>query len=307
MREQRRDDGHSSVVGAKGRKLKNHPIPTRCQWPGVDEQRWSAPRTRHRQATHTSSIDPSQFYTGIVAELYGPLRSSEPDPDLYAGFLRAAGEPALELGCGDGDPIIELRRRGHDVDGVDSSAEMLDRCRARAAAEGIEIALHHQRMQELDLPRRYRAIYLAGATFNLLTSDDHASSALRGIADHLDVGGSALVPLLVPAATPADRLGHPVEAFESSGARIRVTPVEERRDEARRIHETVFLYERIDGDDRTSEDRTWLLHWHTQGGFRSLADAAGLATVAVLNERGEPASPDATTFAFWLQSKVAST
>ena len=41
-------------------------------------------------------MDPAQFYTGIVAELYAPLRSATPDPDIYAGFIGAVGEPALE-------------------------------------------------------------------------------------------------------------------------------------------------------------------------------------------------------------------
>jgi hypothetical protein len=65
-----------------------------------------------RGVVQQSLIDPAQFYTGIVAELYTPLRSATPDPDIYARFIGVVGEPALELGCGDGDPMIELRRRG---------------------------------------------------------------------------------------------------------------------------------------------------------------------------------------------------
>ncbi|WP_407061585.1 methyltransferase domain-containing protein [Actinomadura napierensis] len=38
----------------------------------------------------------------------------------------------MELGCGDGDPLLELRRRGLDVDGVDSSADKLERLGRRA-------------------------------------------------------------------------------------------------------------------------------------------------------------------------------
>src|SRR6478735_4388662 len=49
-------------------------------------------------------VDPADFYTGLVAELYAPLRSGTPDADRYVRFVREHGEPALELGCGDGDP-----------------------------------------------------------------------------------------------------------------------------------------------------------------------------------------------------------
>jgi hypothetical protein len=47
-------------------------------------------------------VDPKLFYTGLVAQLYGALKSVSPDPEPYARFIGVSGEPALELGCGDG-------------------------------------------------------------------------------------------------------------------------------------------------------------------------------------------------------------
>jgi SAM-dependent methyltransferase len=246
-------------------------------------------------------VHPADFYTGIVAELYAPLRSATPDPDTYARFIERSGEPALELGCGDGDPLLELRRRGIDVEGVDSSADMLDRCRRAAAEQGLDVVVHHQRIEALDLPRRYRSIFLAGPTFNLLTTDDVASSALARIRAHLDGGGSVLVPLFIPAPTPPDQLGLVREATAPDGTVMRVSAIDERRDEAQRTQETTLRYERVDGDDHAVEERPWTLHWHTQDGFRALAAAAGLETVAVLDERGARASDDATAFGFVLQ------
>lgn len=51
---------------------------------------------------------------------------------------------------------------------------MLERCRNNAVALGLDVTLHHQKMEELSLKRRYRSIYLAGPTFNLLTDDETA-------------------------------------------------------------------------------------------------------------------------------------
>lgn len=248
-------------------------------------------------------MDPAQFYTGLVAELYGPLRSAVPDPDLYARLISKVGQPALELGCGDGDPLIELRRRGLDVEGVDSSPAMLDRCRQRAAAAGVEVTVHSQRMQDLDLPRRFRFIFLAGATFNLLPTDDDASAALGRIRSHLAADGSAFVPLFIPEPTPPERLGLPTEARDDTGDLIRVTPIAERRDEEGRIQETVLRYERITADAHESEDRTWLLHWHSQEGFERLAAGAGLRTAKVVDQHGQPAPRDSRAFAFWLSPR----
>ena len=150
----------------------------------------------------TSGAD---FYTGLVARIYGPLRSAVPDHRPYRAFIAASGEPALELGCGDGDPILDLRARGVDVEGLDSSADMLEGCRRAAADRGLEVTLHHGLMETMDLGRRYRSIYLAGPTFNLLADDTAAAQALGRIHAHLEPGGSALIPLFVPELTPAQR------------------------------------------------------------------------------------------------------
>lgn len=255
-----------------------------------------------RSRWNSSDVDPSAFYTGIVAELYAPLRSVTQDPEPYARFIGVSGEPALELGCGDGDPLLELRQRGIDVEGVDSSADMLDRCRQRAAEQDLDVVVHHQRMESLDLPRRYRTIFLAGPTFNLLPDDALATSALQRIRAHLDEGGSALIPLFVPPATPEEKLGQVREAVEPDGSTIRVSAIGEVRDEVERRQETILRYERAHGDTSTVVERPWILHWYSQDRFRALAESAGLATVMVFDPAGGPADETADECAFWLNA-----
>lgn len=245
--------------------------------------------------------DPSLFYTGLVADLYGPLKSSTPDPEPYARFIARSGEPALELGCGTGDPILELRRRGIDVEGIDSSADMLERCRRAAAEEGIDVVVHEQSMEAMELPRRYRSIYLAGPTFNLLPDDEAAERALRAIHDHLDAGGSALIPLFVPIPTPPDEIGKAREALASDGSVLRVTFVAEERNDDARCQETWLRYERVTDGKTETLDRTWVLHWHTQAGFRELVASAGLETIAVLDAEGAPATEEESMFVFLLR------
>lgn len=228
----------------------------------------------------------ADFYTGIVAEIYGPLRSAVQDPESSAAFVREAGSPALELGCGDGDPLLDLRGRGLDVEGVDSSADMLDRCRRRAREQGVDVVVHHQRMEALDLPRRYRAIFLAGPTFNLLPDDRAASAALRGIRAHLAEGGTALVPLFVPTPTPAEDIGRLRTAVADDGAELRVSVVSEERDDDARTQTTLLRYERHGDGESTVVDRPWVIHWYTRSGFERLAAEAGLAAVSVQDVPG---------------------
>ena len=223
------------------------------------------------------AVDPALFYTGLVAQLYAPLRSSGPaDPEPYARFIAASGQPALELGCGDGDPLLDLRARGLDVEGLDSSSDMLQRCGAAAAERGLAVTLHEMPMVSMELRRRYRSIYLAGATFNLIVDDDTAWQALARIRAHLEPEGSALIPLFVPRPMPVGVIGVPRSHMTDDGATMRVTVVSEDRDEEARLLTTVLRYE-LEADGRlVSEERPWLLHWHTQEGFRQLVGDAGL-------------------------------
>ena len=246
-------------------------------------------------------MQPADFYTGLVAELYGPLKSANTDPALYAALVRRYGEPALELGCGDGEPLLDLRRQGLDVEGVDSSADMLARCRAAATEAGLDVVLHHQRMEALDLPRRYRTVFLAGPTFTLLPDDATAAAALRAIRRHLTDDGAVVVPLFLPRPTDPADLGRTREARADDGALLRFSIRSEERDEQQRTQRSVLRYERLDGDEHTVLDRTWTLHWHDREGFRALAAEAGLTTEAVVDPAGRPVPADAHAFIFLLR------
>src|SRR4051812_38545598 len=175
--------------------------------------------------------EPADFYTGLVSDLYRPLRSSDPDPEVWARLCEAIGPPALELGCGDGDPLLDLRARGLDVEGLDSSPDMIERCRAAAAARGIDVVLHRQPMQTMALNRKYRAIFLAGPSFNLLPDDDTTRAALARIREHLAPDGTALIPLFIPPAVPASELGRARETVAADGTVLRFTALAEHRDE----------------------------------------------------------------------------
>ena len=248
-----------------------------------------------------SSTPPREHYTGLVAATYRYLRSVTFDPAPYERFVRRVGGPALELGCGDGDPLLDLVAAGLDVEGLDASSDMLDRCREAAERRGLNVTLHLAGMEDMDLGRRYRSIYLAGATFNLLVDDATAGAALDRIAAHLEPAGVALIPLTIPTPTPPNEIGKVREHIAEDGAAMRVAVVAEERDEASRVQVAHLRYELArDGVVVESTDRSWVLHWHTQHDFHALADAAGLSVLAVLDPDGGRAEPDATTFVFLL-------
>jgi trans-aconitate methyltransferase len=229
-------------------------------------------------------MEPADFYSGIVVDAYARLKSSSSDAEPYATFVKTYGEPALELGCGDGEPLLDLCAAGLEVDGVDSSADMVERCRGNAARRGISTQVFHQRAESMKLPRRYASIYFAGPTFNLLADDETAVSALRAIREHLSQDGAALIPLWVPEPTPADELGVTRTARDASGAELKYTPLSETYDPRRRIRVTTSRYERVTPRGTKRADRDWIIHWHTPTSFGVLCDEAGLQVLNMVDD-----------------------
>lgn len=241
---------------------------------------------------------PSQFYTGLVAELYDPLASEPARADDYVAALEQLGTPALELACGSGQPLLDLVERGYDVDGLDASRDMLDRCRRAARQRGLEVELHLGEMQAFALSRRYRCIFLAGASFTLLTSDDAALGALRSIRAHLEPGGSALIPLEVEDTDALRaRLGVTREVSTASGDRLRFCMTEFEVSEDGRGFRHRLRYERVPvrGEPEVIE-RDWVRRGWSQQQFRPLMEAAGFREASFLAPEGWPAPPDASVF-----------
>jgi len=253
----------------------------------------------------TEPTAPADFYTGLVAEVYRHTRSETFDPEPYAKFIERSGEPALELGCGDGDPILDLRERGLDVEGLDSSADMLERCRSFAADRGLDVTLHHSTFEAMHLGRTYRSIFFAGATFNLLPDDGSAERALVGIAAHLEPGGSALIPLFIPQRPGESTIGSGQEHIADDGSVMSVTVTSFERDEELRTQVTGLRYDKTTGDTVRSTEREWLLHWFDRETFTAMAERTGLVVVAVFEEEKSPETTHDTAFTFLLHRPAA--
>jgi SAM-dependent methyltransferase len=233
-----------------------------------------------------------------VADLYEPLAMQPSRADDYTLFLERSGTPALELACGSGIPLVELIERGYEVEGLDASADMLDRCRARAARRGVDVRLHLAEMQSFSIPRRYRSIFLAGASFTLLTSDEDASSTLARIHAHLEPGGSALMPLeIADVEAIRHHVGRGREVTTNAGGTLRVTSVglQVSADGRSLCHR--LRYERIPAEGETEVvKRDWRTRCWAQSQFREMLLTAGFETVAFVTPEGERAAADASVF-----------
>jgi len=139
---------------------------------------------------------PQTWHHGLIADWWAEFNTDGPEIDYYRRFIEE-GQPALDAGCGTGRLLLPWLRAGLDVDGCDVSADMIERCRARARADGLEPTLWAAPLHSLDPPRRYRTIVVCGV-FGIGTTREQDQEGLRRCHDALEPGGTLLLDNEVP-------------------------------------------------------------------------------------------------------------
>lgn len=108
----------------------------------------------------------------------------------------ARGGPALELAVGTGRIALPLAGRGIRVDGIEQSAAMIARMRAKPGGDQIVVTMGD--MADVSVIDSYRLVYLVYNTlYNLLTQDDQVR-CFENVARHLTEDGVFLVETMVP-------------------------------------------------------------------------------------------------------------
>jgi SAM-dependent methyltransferase len=143
-----------------------------------------------------ASDEPQTWHYGVVAKWWAEFNTSGPEIAYFQQYVEA-GQPALDVACGTGRLLIPYLQAGLDVDGCDISADMIALCRERAEREGLSPTLRVQAMHQLDMPRKYRTIYVCGG-FGLGGNREHDAEALRRVYEHLEPGGTFVLDNEVP-------------------------------------------------------------------------------------------------------------
>jgi SAM-dependent methyltransferase len=140
-----------------------------------------------------------------LARLYDLDLADDPgDVDLYLALADRVRGRVLELAVGTGRVAIPLAAAGHHVTGVDNDRSMLDRARAKAAAEiagsGGSLDLVEADLVGLALPAgaAFDFGFLALNSLMALGTRIAQQAAIRALADHLVPGGIAAVDVWLP-------------------------------------------------------------------------------------------------------------
>jgi SAM-dependent methyltransferase len=132
-------------------------------------------------------------YDESSAEMFAPA-VVDPAVDFLAGL--AGDGAALELGIGTGRIALPLARRGVPVHGIDLSAAMVARLRAKPGATRIGVTVGDFATTGVD--GRFSVAYLVFNTIMNLTTQDGQVACFQNVAAHLEPGGCFVVEVGVP-------------------------------------------------------------------------------------------------------------
>jgi SAM-dependent methyltransferase len=95
------------------------------------------------------------------------------------------GRDVLDLCCGPGRHSILLARRGFRVTGVDRTRFLLDKARARAEQEGVQVEWVEQDMRDFVRPRAFDLVLNMWTSFGYFDDKSEDLRVLRNIYDSL--------------------------------------------------------------------------------------------------------------------------
>jgi SAM-dependent methyltransferase len=196
------DCGHRGQAAEEGQRLlggrSSHPgedngFPTATDsWPVGNRVAGPMVRCDHRLVT-------DNYFGEDVAARYDGGRTFAPEvlgPTVDVLAELAAGGEALEFAIGTGRVAIPLAARGVKVSGIERSAAMADRLRAKDQERRIAVTFGD--MATTRLEGHFRLVYLVYNTIGNLLTQDQQTACFANAAAHLEPGGCFLIEVGVP-------------------------------------------------------------------------------------------------------------
>jgi SAM-dependent methyltransferase len=233
-------------------------------------------------------------YGKLSTEFY-ELDKPEAPPDafdFYEAFAREASGPIHEPMCGSGRFLLPLLAQGLDISGSDTSPQMLDACRKRAASLGLQPQLHQQALQGLAAEPAPSLVFIPSGSFGLLLDDAVVQAALARVQRVLAPGGTFLVDIELQQAAALENSGvwggRWVE--RPDGAKLILSWLSQYSG-APNLTTSIHRYELIrDGQLLAVEYDDFRVRSYLAEEFRALLEGAGFASIETFRpyERATP-------------------
>jgi SAM-dependent methyltransferase len=136
----------------------------------------------------------ARWYDELAAAMFDPA-VVDPIVDVLAELAGPGG--ALELGIGTGRIALPLAERGVRVHGIDVSAAMVARLRAKPGGQDIGVTIGDFATTRVE--GSFAVAYMVWNAITNLTTQDEQVACFQNAAGHLGPGGRLVVEVDVPA------------------------------------------------------------------------------------------------------------
>src|SRR5579864_5012072 len=160
----------------------------------------------------------SSTYGERIADVYDEIASPATSADDAVEFLAsvAGKRRILELGVGTGRVAIPLAARGFKVYGIEASARMIEKMRAKRGGDAIAVEIGD--FAELKIGGKFSLIYVIFNTLFMLQTQEQQVRCFSRVARHLSDDGVFVIEAFVPNQGMFDR-----------GQRVSVSSIENDR------------------------------------------------------------------------------
>lgn len=167
-------------------------------------------------------------YAGVYDILY---RDKDYDAEcamleqIFARHGEGAIHSVLDLGCGTGNHVFPLARRGYDVVGVDRSAGMIARAKSKLGRGNRDrVQLRRADIRKVRLKASFDAVLVMFAVLGYQLKDADVKATLQTVRTHLRPGGLFVFDVWHGPAVLAERPSQRVKVIRNKSERlIRVT------------------------------------------------------------------------------------
>jgi SAM-dependent methyltransferase len=215
-------------------------------------------------------------YGDAIADVYDDWYAGATDVEGTVATVARLGTSVLELGIGTGRLAVPMLEAGLDVRGIDASAAMVERLRAKV---GDRIPVTVADFVDVPVDGTFDVVLLAFNALLNLTTDEAQVRCLRRCAA---VGTRVVVETFVPG-----------DAAPPSAVEVRNVTADEVRLSAYRIEDGVVTGSIVSITEAGIRLRPWTVRLATPQQLDAVAAAAGLEVVERWSGwRGEPFGDD---------------
>jgi SAM-dependent methyltransferase len=164
-------------------------------------------------------------YKSLCTEFYDLDKPAAPDDALqyYLNQIQLSSQPVLEPMCGTGRFLIPLLEKGIDIDGIDASVHMLEKCRIKAGEKNLHPKLYFQKLEEMKVEREYGLVFLPSGSFGLLTEYSVVLKCLKNMFECLMPNGRILFEISKPSGFTETSGENIREVFRDNGSKIKLS------------------------------------------------------------------------------------